>query len=141
MSKLIFASGNEKLKEQVSAALAGSRHSIFYLRNAWLLPELLEENRDTSLLIFDANIFEEKGGFEEAMNFLSTLRAVPGGKSLPFIILSKKIGFRKVESFLELGQTYFLPVPINAPSLLDYVERVVASAKRCSEESGASVVA
>ncbi len=84
---------------------------------AW---QVLADNPDIGLLLTDVAMPGLDG-----RELLKIIRGQERMKELPVIVISGVIGPKEIDSLLQLGASRFLPKPINAQELEEYIGKLL----------------
>jgi CheY-like chemotaxis protein len=83
--------------------------------------DVLDDDQDVDLVITDVSMPEMDG-----RELVRRIREDRRYKRLPILIISGVVGPREIASALAGGATAFLPKPVKAADLREYVERYLA---------------
>ena len=120
MRKILIAEDDPVSQKLVSLVVERLGHCALVSpngRHAW---EALSAENRFSLLITDIMMPGMDGS-----TLIRTLRADERFRTLPVLVMSAFIGVSEISGLLGIGATWFLPKPVEIPTLEEYVRRAL----------------
>lgn len=116
--KVLIAEDDPTTRAVLKKLVEGANMSAITCSDGARAYQILEENTDFSLLITDISMPNMDG-----RQLIKTLRSHKSLNELPIFVLSGVVTPNEISGLLELGASKFLPKPINAQEIKDYLSR------------------
>ena len=120
MAKILIVDDDEPIVAYLSEILLAVGHLVISAGSATRAREVLEFERDFSLMILDHHL-----GAESGLQFLTELRQSPRFRPLPVIVCSGDAKPASVKGFLPLHIASFIVKPFTAKRFLGEIEHVL----------------
>lgn len=94
--------------------------AVVQASNGRLALDIAKDNPDLAFMVTDVDMPELDG-----RSLVTRIKAEPSISKLPIIFMSGVVGVSAISELLVNGVDWFLPKPVDAPMLRDYIARIL----------------